>query len=121
MRIENTRDIRALQIGSAVIALGLFCAPWMFEFVSQSVAAWSAWTLSACYLAVGAASSPRSIGFTATALLALGLWTLLAPGILNFDLSNPSAFWTHTISGLLALGGSYIAFQDIDQGGMRMN
>lgn len=119
MRNDNILKPVALQVGLCVGALGLFCSPWILGFVSDPVAAWSAWTLSALYLAVGAASSLRIAPLTASALLALGLWTLLAPGILGFSLSNPSAFWTHTIAGLLALQGSYVIFEDTDPGGMQ--
>ena len=117
MRISQATNVQVLQVGLVTVALGLLGAPWLLDFDSQSVAAWSAWSLSPLYLAMSVLNPRRNALLLASALLALGLWTLLAPGMLAFDLSNAAAFWTHTIAGLFALRGSYLVFCGIDSGG----
>lgn len=119
MRINRFDHGQAVQAGPFVLAFGLFAAPGLLGFASEPVAAWSAWTLSAIYLGLGLLKSRGSGIGLGTALLAAGLWTLLAPGILGFDLSKPAAFWVHTLAGFVALGGSYLAFQDSDDSGMQ--
>lgn len=119
MRFSNFRKTPAHQAGIVLLAFGLFITPWILEFLSDAIASWSAWSLSGLYLIIGALSSRTDRSWTGTVLLAAGLWTLLAPGMLGFDLSNPAAFWAHTIAGLFALRISYGLFQSADPGGMQ--
>jgi len=119
MRLDDLRRVPASRAGILLLAIGLFCTPWMLGFLDDAIAAWSAWSLSGLYAVIGAVSSRANPLSSGTMLLAAGLWTLLAPGMLGFDLSNPSAFWTHTITGMLSLRISYVLFQSADPGGYR--
>lgn len=116
MQVGSIRATLAMRIGLVAMALALLIAPWLFDLASRSLAAWSTWSISACFLAAGVTGGHKTMGFTATALMALGLWALVAPGILGFAQSSPSAFWAHMIAGLFALRGSYVTFQAMDRG-----
>jgi glucose uptake protein GlcU len=119
MRLDDLRGLSAPRAGMLLLALGLMIAPWALEFRDDAIAAWSAWSLSGLYAIIAAASARANPLSAGTMLLAAGLWTLLAPGMLGFDLTNPSGFWTHTVAGLLALRISYDLFQSADPGGMQ--
>ena len=119
MRLDDLRRVPASRAGILLLALALFLAPRMLDFLDDAIAARSAWSLAGLYAIIGAVSSRANPLSSGTMLLAAGLWTLLAPGMLSFDLSNPSAFWTHTIAGMLSLRISYLLFQSADPGGMQ--
>ncbi|MCX7865343.1 MAG: hypothetical protein N2423_09975 [Novosphingobium sp.] len=108
-----------LRAGLLLIAAGLALAPAMLGFASDEVAAASALILSGLYGLLAAFEPKIGRSSLGTLLLSVGLWTMLAPGFLAFDLSNPAAFWAHTIAGFAGLRGSFVAFRDSDPDGMR--
>lgn len=118
MASDTTPKALVLQVGTIVVSLGLFLAPWVFHFADSPAAAWSAWTLSALILVVGAVNSVGGAPWTPLLLLTLGLWAVIAPAILSFGLHNRAAFWTHIVVGLLAMAGGYMSFRDVDGGNM---
>lgn len=103
---------QAVQIGTVLVAVGLFFTPWLFAFAEHGIATGSVWTLSALLLVVGTANSVGHANWTPLALLVLGLWALIAPAVLGFGFDIPAAFRTHILAALLAWVGAMATFGD---------
>ena len=87
----------------------LLVTPWAVGFYTETVPAWSLWTVAAVTAACGAYALRVPNLHAAWALLALGVWLFVAPWALGFTASI-TAFWAHIAAslGLSALAAAAI-------------
>ncbi len=100
---EETNNI----VAGVQFALGvaLFVAPWVLGFADEGAAAWTAWCTGAVIGAIGLVSFAEDLTWPAWTNLALGVWTIAAPWVVQFAASE-AAMWTHVVVGLIVAAAS---------------
>jgi hypothetical protein len=100
--LKQRRELAAINIINAVLAVFLFFSPWLIGYREVQIASWNA---GVCGLAIGlmaAFAITRLQEWEEWSSAALGLWTAVAPWILGFA-GAVTAMWTHVLVGLAVL------------------
>ncbi|WP_207481577.1 SPW repeat protein [Arenibaculum pallidiluteum] len=97
--LERRREESVIDVLNAVLALVLFCAPWVFGFAGQSAAAWNAWLTAVVIGGIAVAAVFAFATWEEWANLVLGLWAVVSPWVLGFA-GLPAAMWSHVGVGV---------------------
>jgi nitric oxide reductase large subunit len=84
------------------LALGawLFLTPWIFGFVSDTAASWSAWLSGIAIGAVAIAALAAFAEWEEWISLALGVWVAVSAWILGFA-ANATVTWVNVLTGIV--------------------
>ncbi|HEX4713660.1 MAG TPA: SPW repeat protein [Ktedonobacteraceae bacterium] len=109
------RDVRAniddrelphwQDVGSLILGILLFIAPWILRTAAHGTSSWNAWivgTVSALF-GLAALNLGRNAQIPEWCLFLLGVWLFLSPWILGFGALNAAAWPAWIIGALLAL------------------
>lgn len=88
------------RIAIAIVGLALFVTPWVFDYETEALAAWSSWFVGAAAVLIAALAILAHHQFEEWASLALGAWTMIAPWTLNFA-AHAEAVCAHVAAGLV--------------------
>ena len=93
-----------------VLGVLLFISPWIMGFAAHPSASWNAWIGGVIAAGLALVALARFAEWEEWLSVALGVWLIVSPWILNFS-TNPEALWTTLIAGLLI--GAFAAWHGI--------
>ncbi|MEI5680718.1 SPW repeat protein [Mesorhizobium sp. CCNWLW179-1] len=91
---------RAQDWCNLVLAVCLFVSPWVIGFALETEPAWNAWIVGVALAALSLATLSTFAEWEEWANVALGLWLVISPWVLEFT-ANVNAMWTHVVLGVL--------------------
>lgn len=97
-----------------VFAIALFVSPWVIGFAIEMAPAWNAWIVGIVLGVLAIAALTAFAQWEEWANLALGVWLIISPWVLQFA-ANMNAMWTHVVLGALVTAVSAWALWDYRQ------
>lgn len=97
--IENQLEDLFLNGWNLLLGASLIAAPWYFNFTSEAVASWNAWTFGATVIALAVLALMQTYDWEEYAIAAAGLWACVAPWVLGFQEAT-AATWAHVGFGV---------------------
>ena len=103
---KHERFIDGLNIALGII---LFASPWLFDFVSDRLAAWNAWVSAVVLIGIAATTLLRFAEWADWVELVLGFWIVLSPWMIGYADTGPG----HTAHMLIGLGVIGLSLWDL--------
>jgi hypothetical protein len=102
MQLQPNRETKDLILHgiAALVGLAFVAAPWLVGFAGVTAAMWNAVLIGVVIAVLGIAVMLRDIPYHGYGYLALGLWAMAAPWILEFSVLT-GALYAHLLAGFI--------------------